>query len=59
MYEYLNRNYDDFTQHADVEIDLAVSLLVNVLRHLAEPEELLQDIMASVRENVDIEGGLK
>jgi methionine salvage enolase-phosphatase E1 len=57
MLEYYNRNFDNFTEHTDSQIDLAVWLISDVLRHFrddnSDKEEMLADIASWVREKIN------
>lgn len=54
--EYYIRNFDNFTEHTDSQIDLAVWLISDVLRHFrddSDKEEMLADIASWVRERIN------
>lgn len=53
--EYYIRNFDNFAEHTDSQIDLAVWLISDVLRHFrddSDKEEMLADIASCVREKI-------
>jgi hypothetical protein len=50
--ENYNKKFDNFTEHTDSQVDLAVWLIAGFARHFEEQEEIIQDIAALINEKL-------